>query len=199
MTSRPSPRPLLQANKKKIVEAILFLIEEAGRQGRYVTTYDVVKSIFVADVAHLNAYGRPVTFDNYYAMKDGPVPSTAYAMLTDEGNLEFHSSIEHWPLWRKTPSPEDGATVFKYVQPKRSANMNALSQTDISALRDGLSIILAQSFSATRDMTHEYRSYIEAWEQRGDRSSVPMSYELLLEGDDQGDVISDVVQASHYA
>ena len=46
-----------------------------------ITQYDIVKSLFLADKAHLNRYGRPITFDNYFAMKDGPVPNLAYNLL----------------------------------------------------------------------------------------------------------------------
>ena len=190
-------RPTLQPNRKKIVESILFLIEEAEHRGTHVTTYDIVKSIFVADVSHLNTYGRPVTFDNYYAMKDGPVPSDAYNMLLDEP-YEFAKEVEGWPLWHKESSPQDGANVFKYVRPKRSPNKRVLSDTDISALTASLSIIKAQTFSDTRDMTHEYAAYKEAWEARGDKQSVHMSYELLIDTKD-ADVASDVAHASHYA
>ena len=47
------PLPKLRPNYKKILQSILFLINEAERRGFYVTEYDIDKSIFVADVRHL--------------------------------------------------------------------------------------------------------------------------------------------------
>jgi len=194
-------RPTLRANYRKTVEVILFLIEEAERRGTYVTTYDIVKSIFVADVAHLNAYGRPVAYDNYYAMKDGPVPSAAYELLGDERPEKYDAEFGVWPLWNKEPSPKDGRLASKFVRPKRSANVRVLSETDISALKEALSLIKAQSFTETRDMTHEYAAYKEAWHENGDKGSYLMSYAMLLENEnaeDAEDLVSDLVHASHY-
>ena len=191
-------RPTLKANYRKIVEAVLFLIEEAERRGTYVTKYEIVKSVFVADVAHLNNYGRPISFDNYYAMKDGPVPSATYDLLGDERPENFGPDFGPWPLWSREPSPKDGTRALKYVRPKRSANRRVLSETDISALSEALSLIKAQSFSDTRDMTHEYEAYREAWHEDGEKKSYLMRYDLLIEDHDQ-DLVSDIVQASHYA
>lgn len=191
-------RPSLHANYRKTVEVILFLIEEAERRGTYVTAYDIVKSIFVADVNHLNRYGRPISFDNYYAMKDGPVPSAAYELLGDERPEKYGPEFGAWPLWHKEPSSADGARAMKFIRPKRSSNLRLLSETDTLALKEALSLIKAQSFTQTRDMTHEHPAYIEAWKPDGEKKSYLMSYELLFEDGDE-DVVSDVVHASHYA
>jgi hypothetical protein len=73
-----------------------------------------------------------------------------------------------------------------------------LSETDISALKEALSLIKAQSFTETRDMTHEYPAYIEAWKPEEGKKSYLMSYSLLVDGEDD-DLVSDVVHASHYS
>ncbi len=191
-------RPVLAPNVRKIAESILLLIEEAGRRGTYVTKYDIVKSIFVADVQHLNTYGRPITFANYVAMKDGPVPSEVYSLLNDEAPEAMTNVIQGWPLWHKEKSPSDGAKAVKFVRPRRSANTKLLSETDVSALVQALILIKAQSFSATRDMTHEHKAYIEAWRDDGGKGAYQMSYSLLMECADD-DLMSDIVHASHYA
>ena len=191
-------RPTLQANYRRIVEVILFLIEEAERRGTYVTKYDIVKSLFVADVAHLNNYGRPISFDNYYAMKDGPVPSATYELLGDERPKNFTLEFGDWPMWSREVSPKDGAKAIKFVRPKRSPNLRVLSETDVNALKEALSLIKAQSFTETRDMTHEYPAYLEAWKDDGVKKSYLMNYNLLVEGEDK-EVVSDIVHASHYA
>src|ERR1700733_613301 len=76
-----TPPATLKPNYKKILEAILFLINESERRGLYVTEYDIDKAVFLADVKHLNEYGRPITFDNYVAMVHGPVPSATRDIL----------------------------------------------------------------------------------------------------------------------
>ena len=190
-------RPSLKADYRKTMEVILFLIEEAEARNLYVTTYDIVKTIVVADIAHINNYGRPVSFDNYYAMKDGPVPSAAYELLGDDRPEKFGPEFGEWPLWHKEPSPTDGPRAMKFIRPKRSANRRLLSETDISALREALSLIKAQGFTKTRDMTHDFPAYIEAWKPDEGKKSYLMSYGLLIDNNDE-DVVSDILHASHY-
>lgn len=197
MISQRIGRSALKPNIRKIAESILFLIEEATSRGTYVTKYDIVKSIFVADGQHLNTYGRPVTFDNYAAMKDGPVPSETYNMLGEDYD-NAHEFGREWPLWQKEPSPDDGKLAMKYVRPRRSANLRALSETDRSALREALLLVKAQGFVGTRDMTHEHPAYLEAWVVDGPKKSYPMAYELMLACPDD-ETLLDVVHASHYA
>lgn len=196
--SKALSRPTMRADYRKTVEVILFLIEEAERRGTYVTKYDIVKSIFVADVSHLNNYGRPVSYDNFYAMKDGPVPSAAYELLGDTRPDKYLLDYGIWPLWQKERSPSDGRLAVKFFRPARSPNTRMLSETDISALREALSLIKAQSFTETRDMTHEHPAYIEAWQPENETKSFLMDYHLLVDGLDE-DLVSDVVHASHYS
>ena len=86
---------------------------------------------------------------------------------------------------------------MKFIRPKRSANRRLLSETDISALREALSLIKAQGFTKTRDMTHDFPAYIEAWKPDEGKKSYLMSYGLLIDNNDE-DVVSDILHASHY-
>jgi uncharacterized phage-associated protein len=89
----------LQPNKKKILEIVLFLIELAHNSREAITQYEIVKSIFIADVFHLKKFGRPVSFDNYAALPFGPVPSEAYDMLKPSYDGSGISDGE-WPFGR---------------------------------------------------------------------------------------------------
>ncbi|WP_409530306.1 Panacea domain-containing protein [Shinella sp.] len=40
--------------------------------------FHALKTLYYADRAHLQRYGRPITGDRYIAMENGPVPSYAY-------------------------------------------------------------------------------------------------------------------------
>lgn len=53
MSSSVSPR--MDPDRKKILEVILFLLEEGERRGLLLTQYDIVKSMFLADKKHLAA------------------------------------------------------------------------------------------------------------------------------------------------
>jgi hypothetical protein len=57
--------------RDKIVEGVLFLLERAEEAGTALTADAMTTVMFIADKGHLDAYGRPVFFDNYVAMRDG--------------------------------------------------------------------------------------------------------------------------------
>ena len=196
MKANDKPLPRLRPNYKKILESILFLINEAERRKIYVTEYDIVKSVFMADVDHLNKYGRPITFDNFVAMKAGPVPSATRDVLQPDFNSQQHYK-EAWPLWDRERSPADGALAFKFVRPKRIENLRLLSQTDVNALSESLSVVKSLKFTGVRDQTHKHPAYIEAWERRGDKKASDMDYEKLLDVPDT-DMIEDLVYSSKH-
>jgi uncharacterized phage-associated protein len=178
----------LTPNYPKTIEALLFLMELAGSD--YMTQYPLVKALFVADTNHLNIYGRPITFCNYVAMENGPVPSEAYNILKDQ--LPKNLKISDFP-WQTQNS---GGKKLKFI-PSRSANRNLLSVSDLKMLKDGYAFVSARNFSETRDETHKNPAYIEAWNRRNGKDSVNMKLEILANHD--VDLVSDLVHASKYA
>jgi hypothetical protein len=52
------------------------------------TQYFVGKILYLADKAHFLDWGRPVTFDRYVAMKNGPVPSAIRNMLAAAAGMD---------------------------------------------------------------------------------------------------------------
>ena len=191
----PKP-PSLRPNHRKILEAILYLIENASARSLYVTQYDIVKSLFVADLFHLEKYGRPVTFDNYSAMEFGPVPREAYDMLKPsyDGKRFFG---DPWPLWDRMQSPRDGKKAFKFINPKRPSNPNRLSESDLDELRDALTIVKQLGFGGLVDWTHKNPSYVAAWKPAGGKGSYPMEY-ALLSNCLEDDMVADLAHASKF-
>lgn len=185
----------LQPNRTKIVEAILLLIEEAYRHSRTLTQYEIVKSLFIADFWHLKKFGRPVTFDNYVAMKFGPVPSEAYDMLKSNYVWRGIPAPDGWPLWDRKAI--EGSTVAHFENPRRPANRRKLSETDIGELTEALSLVMKLGFGGVRDWTHLNPAYVDAWEARGARNSNTMKYELLLDGGDK-ELVADLAHASKH-
>jgi len=186
----------LRPNRKRILESILFLISEAEKCGGYLTQYEIVKSLYLADLSHLENYGRPITFDNYTAMKNGPVPSAAFDMLKQDydGSAQFGES---WPLWVSEPSPADGQRALKFHKLKRQPNIRALSSSDRAALSEALSNVKALKFGGIRDLTHTHPAYLAAWKENGGRKAYDMDYVLLIPNQDE-DVYLDLVHASKH-
>lgn len=187
----------LHANKKRILESILYLIAEAESRGTYVTQYEIVKSLLLADQGHLSKFGRPITFDNYVAMKDGPVPSQAYDML--KPSYRADKDIEDiWPLWLRTPSPSDGSRAYKYSGVKRNPNLRVLSTTDQDELAHALTVVKSMQFGGVRIYTHMNKAYIEAWEGRGEKGSKTIDYAALFDLPDH-ESFEEIVHASKYS
>lgn len=186
----------LVPNKRKIVESILFIIERAGEGGAYPTQYAIVKSIFAADLFHLQKYGRPVTFDNYSALPFGPVPSETYDMLKPGYDAaDLHEEV--WPLWERKHAPEIAGTAYRYCNPKRPANRRRLSQSDMDELSSAYELVKQLGFVGTRDWTHDHPAYKNAWESRGSSKSSPMDYVQLVGLEDE-ELVNDLVYASNF-
>jgi uncharacterized phage-associated protein len=182
----------LTPNRPRIAEAILLLIARAEHKRVILTQYDIVKTLFLADTGHIETYGRPITFDNYVAMTNGPVPSEAYDML--KPNYRHAEQFDSWPLWESRPYK--GKTNM-YLEPKRPPNLSKISVSERQELEKAQDIVWSLGFLKTRDMTHKHPAYVAAWNESGGQKSYAMDY-LLLVGKDE-DLFESVVFASRNA
>jgi hypothetical protein len=197
MNNKPQSPPRMQPNYRRILESILFLIGEATRRRLYVTEYDIDKSIFVADVSHLNKYGRPITYDNYVAMKDGPVPTFTRDVL--QPNFKGSSYYnEEWPPWERIRSPADGTLAYKFVNPKREPNLRALSTTDTQELVQALLLVKSKGFHGTKKWTHEHPAYVDVWPKGADGGAYPMDYAKLFDEPDP-ETVEDLAFSSKHS
>jgi len=173
----------LEPAEDKIIEAIAFVIAEAERRDLTVTQYDIVKTLFLADKAHLNAYGRPVTFDNYHAMAYGPVPSLAYDLLKGRLSALHRHPVSKLP-WSRRKAPEINQNANVYFGAKSEWDEDVLSESDVDALKNALVVVKSLTFGQIKRLTHEDPAYVEAWNPDESPSS-PMSYSLLFDNADQ--------------
>lgn len=174
-----------KANTEKIINSLLYLIQKANELGTKPSQYELVKSIFLADKAHLNKYGRPITFDNYVAMTHGPVPSLAYDLLKPTFN---------WQQMNRSGSPwgseaEENKHIFSITS--TPPDQSKLSKTDIKDLESSLQTILSLSFKQVRKLTHGDPAYIAAWRDEEDRQSFQMDMRLFFDSYDE-DSIEDL-------
>ncbi len=186
-----SPKHKLTPNLKKILEAVLFLLNQAENRGECLTQYDIVKSIFLADRSHLNRYGRPVTFDNYYAMRNGPVPTTVYDLLKGSENILAKFDIDE-PLWQTEDAPQISPKAKIYTHPIRMPREDTLSPSDEEALKDALGTVNSLTFPQLRKLTHDDPAYIDAWDENGNARAYLISYGKLFDNDnfDQAEHLS---------
>lgn len=192
--NKPVRHVKLQPNRRKLLEAILYLIDRGEREGAPLTQYQIVKSLFLADTAHLNRYGRPITFDNYSALEFGPVPEEAYDMLKPGYSWRVRFETDG-PPWERVPAGR--TTAYHYVHPKRPPNLRVLSRSDLQALADALDRVRELGFGGVKDETHTHPAYLEAWERRGSARRAPIDYARLLE-DVDGEMAEDIAFASSH-
>lgn len=183
----------LKPNRRKILEAVLYLIGEAERRGDALTQYQIVKSIFLADTAHLNAYGRPVTFDNYSALQFGPVPEEAYDMLKPNYDWAAKVGVKAAPWSRVQVS----ASAYRYVKSERTYDERVLSKTDVKALADALETVRELGFGGLVDHTHKHPAYVDAWGDGADKRR-PMNYALLFDEPDEEGAEEIAYTSAHF-
>jgi uncharacterized phage-associated protein len=164
---------------RRIVASIIFLIRQGADQKIELTQYDIVKSLFLADKSHLNKYGRPITFDNYVAMRHGPVPSVAYDLLKETPAAMRHYNLTTLP-WQKVPAEHIGDGCYSYHHASGDDINEFLSTSDQEALSGALATVNALTFGQIRELTHNDASYKEAWN-RSESQSNPMSIGLLFD------------------
>lgn len=191
----PPVRPEFRPNFKKILETILFIIER-WPDTRGPTQFEIVKSVFVADLWHTNKFGRPITFDNYSALIYGPVPENTYDAIKPEFKFFKRNFGVDGPLWSVAPAPQISRKALIYSVPQRHANLRILSTSDVDCLAEAMATVKKLGFGGTSDWTHEHPAYKEAWDKRGEKGSSPMHFEQLIDGDEE--LMQDLVHASRH-
>lgn len=149
--------PRFKPKKRKLIAAILVLIETAASMGKSLSKGDIVKSLFIADGEHIEDHGRPITFDNYIAMQRGPVGDLAFDMLDDDVDWsEFGLEAAPWTKrsvgWHQRYSPCGIA-----------ADRLDLSRSDVAALNSALNHVLEKGFKAISEETHGHPAWLSAW------------------------------------
>lgn len=149
--------PHFTPKDQKLLAAVLLVIEEAKKRSLDFSRGEIIKTIFIADNDHFIEYGRPVTFDNYIAMKNGPVGNRASDLLN--GLLDwadFGLEAAPWRMWN------DGK-YDRYAVPENSANRKKLSPSDVDSLVKALEKVIEQGFFAISEWSHNHPAWKSAW------------------------------------
>jgi hypothetical protein len=119
----------------------------ANRTGE--SMYTILKMIYLADRCHLERYGRPITGDDFIAMKQGACPSKIYdsmKVLRGDTNTNYLPNSENFL--------EVDAESFD-VNVKDLPSLEVLSATDIECLDEIVSIHKRLGRWAIRRMAHD--------------------------------------------
>ena len=154
---------------KRATQALNFFAIQNGGQ---IDKLHALKLTFLADRYHLRKYGRPITNDQYWAMRLGPVPSGVKDLfeLDSASPDERHYAERFFKAGQKPHSIGSIAPV----------DTRALSESDLEALqatwnafRPGYGLV---------EKTHEYPEWSRhAAALAGGATRVPMDYLDFLE------------------
>jgi uncharacterized phage-associated protein len=154
---------------KKAVQALNYF---ATQNGGEIEKLHALKLVFFADRFHLRKYGRPITNDQYWAMKLGPVPSGVKDLfeLDSASPVERHYAEEFFEHSDRPHSIRSTAAV----------DTNVLSQSDLEALE-----FAWHHFSRQYGIVEKTHTYPE-WQRHelalnGGCSRVPMDYADFLD------------------
>ncbi len=79
---------------EKIVEILLYLAHKRPNADHY----QAIKLLYLADKMHLNSYGRPITFETYYALPYGPIGTHALNMIKGQKAALKQARIKKLPI-----------------------------------------------------------------------------------------------------
>jgi hypothetical protein len=176
--------------RDKLVEGVLWLLERAPDGGQAMTPERLSTTIFLADKGHLDAYGRPVSFDNYVATKNGPEGVAVMEML--DSNYDW-SSIGS----ANAPWTIKNANGQCFPFPSRSPNMRRLSKTDVEALESALAMVAALDADQLRLFTHRDQAFLAAWDD-GKGAGSRLDPRLIPDTRDD-EMIDNLLYASRHA
>lgn len=165
-------------NLEKIVELLLYLAHKKPGADKY----QAVKFFYLADREHLVRYGRPITFENYFALPYGPVASKAKEFLEHDRWTMRSAGITSLPfethtVQRKGPVPD----LVVLGEPLRAVDEDIFSRSDLRVFDEILEKYGHLTFSQLYDLTHDHYAYKRAWRDRGHMNAAPMLYEEFVE------------------
>jgi uncharacterized phage-associated protein len=158
---------------EKIVELLLYLAHKKPGADKY----QAVKFLYLADREHFNRYGRPITFEQYYALSYGPVASNALDLLN--GNINAFKAVGIADI----PFELEATSKTTYIKsPKREVNFDLFSKSDVKVFDEVLEQFGNFSFDELFKLTHDHDAYKRAWNNKPFFSRrAYMKYEDILE------------------
>ena len=133
-------------SKRKYIKALETIVYLSERDQR---NYWILKAIYFADKEHLKRYGRQLFGEYYRAMKQGPVPSLAYDIVKCARGSGFY----------KFTDPDPASAIYvpdKYtIAPKRAANTDYLSKSEIECLDFALELVKPLDFDKLKELSHD--------------------------------------------
>lgn len=163
---------------EKIVELLLYLAHKRPGADKY----QAVKFFYLADREHLIRYGRPITFENYFAMEYGPVASNVLDFLNGKlGQLRV-AGLKELPFETEQGRTPDGKYATTFIRkPLREVNPDLFSKSDMKIFDEVVEKYRDASFDDLFNATHEHFAWKNAWTTRKYGERAEMYYEEMID------------------
>ncbi|WP_305569651.1 Panacea domain-containing protein [Tabrizicola sp.] len=146
--------------------------------------YQAVKFFYLADRAHLNRHGRPITQESYFALPYGPVASKAMDLLEQDRWTMNEAGIEALPFAVSDESRK-GKPVTVIGKPLREVNFELFSKSDLKVFDEVIAEFGKCTFEQLFEVTHDHNAYKKAWARRRPNSKrAEMYYDEMVESDE---------------
>jgi len=163
-------------NLEKSLQVILYVANNLQRKD----FHKIFKIIYFADRGHLSKYGRSITGDTYIAMKDGPVPSKLDDIFKAIRGDSFFASDANVNRFAELFDVHD----WYFINPKKPADLNYLSETDIEELSASIAMYGNLSWDEVREKSHDY-----AWRATAENRQISIENIMRESGVDEGFIL----------
>jgi uncharacterized phage-associated protein len=161
----------------KIVELLLYLAHKRPGADKY----QAVKFFYLADRAHFARYGRPITFEEYFALSYGPVASTALDLLNNDQETMERAGINALPFKTEVGKTKNGKDTTYIREPLREVNLDLFSKSDLEVFDEIIAKYGDASFDDLFNLTHDHFAYRNAWQNRRYGERAEMFYEEMID------------------
>lgn len=174
----------------KIVELLLHL----ARKRPGADKYQAVKFFYLADREHLIRYGRPISYENYYAMSYGPVASTVLDLLNGNLGPAKNAGIEELPFKTEVGKTKNGRDTTFIKEALREVDYDLFSKSDIAVFDEIVDKYRDASFDELFKATHEHYAWKNAWTTRKHGERAEMYYDEMIDDEARrAELVEDVV------
>ncbi|MFH1213418.1 MAG: Panacea domain-containing protein [Candidatus Neomarinimicrobiota bacterium] len=150
-----------------------FAIQEGGK----INKMKALKLVYFADRFHLRKYGRPITNDEYFAMKKGPVPSNIKD-ICEMNDIFFEDKEKNY--YNRFLSRVN-KYEYRSIAP---LDANVLSESDVEALQHVWKALGSRDQYELAEITHLYPEWMKHEESLKTNPRIRMNIEDFL--DDSG-------------
>jgi uncharacterized phage-associated protein len=158
--------PTAGFDQQRAIEAASTLLAWKGRAIEYLW---LIKMLYLADREAILRWERPITYDAYTSMDNGPVLLTVYNMIT--GNVESRE-------WKSFIVSYPKRSAFRYLVANNGApaRIKKLSTAELELMREVYDRWGSHSWRELIEITHE----LPEWTDPGGGKSIPIALDYLL-------------------